>query len=152
MGGDDWNAIASAMSKNGWTNHLVTGIGREDFISLDEEEALKPRAVDGSLPRKFGRLAADSKMIDAGNATLEETMPVWQQLVADFPFLRRTVTGQARDLGPYERPGASESSIRYLLEGDGSSQAAHKAIVGGRLVIDKLGQRYNAIGQQVRMF
>ena len=152
VGHDDYNALAAEMSKNGWTNHLTTGISYDDYLSLDEDDALLPRDIYGGLPRKFGRLAADSKMIDAGNATLEESMPVWQQLVADFPFLRRTVTGQARDLGPYERPGASESSIRYLLEGDSSSQAAHKAIVGGRLVIDKLGQRYNAIGQQVRMF
>jgi hypothetical protein len=104
IGYDDYNAIAVPMSKNGWTNHLVTGISRADYLSLDEDDALKPRDIYGGLPRRFGRLAADSKMVDAGNASFEEAMPVWQQLVEDFPFLQRAVTGTCRDLGPYERP------------------------------------------------
>lgn len=111
VGYNDYNAIAAPMSKDGWTNHLVTGIGRDDFLSLDEEDALKPRAIDGSLPRRFGRLAADSKMVDAGSSSYEEGSAVWQQLVSDFPFLQRTVSGTARDLGPYERPASTPTAI-----------------------------------------
>ncbi|MBR4897558.1 MAG: hypothetical protein IKZ48_02050 [Prevotella sp.] len=95
------------MSKNGWTSHLVTGIGRDDFLSLDEEEALKPRDIYGGLPRRFGRLAADSKMVDAGSAQYD----IPETLLADFPFLRRTITGTARDLGPYERPAATDPGV-----------------------------------------
>ncbi|MBE6332046.1 MAG: DUF4990 domain-containing protein [Bacteroidales bacterium] len=149
VGGDDWNAIASAMSKNGWTNHLVTGIGREDFISLDEEEALKPRAVDGSLPRKFGRLAADSKLIDAGDASYESACDVYRQLVADFPFLARTVTGQSRDIGPYERPASDDvSEIRVVKSSD--KKKAAKAIRNGQFVIERDGLTMNAIGQKMK--
>jgi hypothetical protein len=45
---------------------LTIGFSRDDFRSLDEEEAIKPRSIDGALPRKFGRLTADSPLIDAG--------------------------------------------------------------------------------------
>ena len=117
VGYDDYNAIATPMSENGWTNHLVTGVSRADYLSLDEEDALKPRDIYGGLPRKFGRLASDSEMIDAGNASFEDDMPVWQQLVGDFPFLARTVTGTARDLGPYERPGNTKPDM-HTVTGD----------------------------------
>ena len=146
VGSDDYNALSAAMSKNGWTNHLVTGISAADFLSLDEEDALKPRAVDGSLPRRFGRLAADSKMVDAGNAAFEESLPVWQQLVSDFPFLARTVTGAARDLGPYERPADVTSAVPgTLAEPSGSVK---KYVERSRFVIERDGVHYNALGQR----
>lgn len=110
VGSDDYNALATPMSKNGWTNHLVTGIGRDDFLSLDEEEALKPRDIYGGLPRKFGRLAADSKMVDAGSAQYD----IPEALIADFPFLKRTITGSARDLGPYERPASTVTGVKGI--------------------------------------
>ncbi len=99
VGTDDYNAIVSPMSKEGWTNHLVTGFSKDDYVSLDEEDALAPRSIDGSLPRRFGRLFSDSKLVDAGNA--DYGMP--EDLLEEFPFLRQVVTGPARDLGPYER-------------------------------------------------
>ena len=146
VGSDDYNALSAAMSKNGWTNHLVTGISAADFLSLDEEDALKPRAVDGSLPRRFGRLAADSKMVDAGNAAFEESLPVWQQLVSDFPFLARTVSGAARDLGPYERPADVTSAVPgTLAEPSGSVK---KYVERSRFVIERDGVHYNALGQR----
>ena len=103
VGYDDYNALAAPMSKNGWTNHLVTGVSHDDYLSLDEDDALMPRDIYGAMPRKFGRLAADSKLVDAGNDALDDALPVWQQLVQDYPFLQRKVSGSARDLGPYER-------------------------------------------------
>ena len=145
VGTDDYNALATQMAKLGWTNHLVTGIGFDDYQSLDEDDAVKPRDIYGGMPRKFGRLAADSKLIDAGNAGYEEAMPVWQQLVADFPFLQRTVTGSARDLGPYERPGDA-SSIAAIKEQP--MAAPRKYAHRGRLVIERGGMRYNALGQR----
>ena len=146
VGSDDYNALSAAMSKNGWTNHLLTGISAADFLSLDEDDALKPRAVDGSLPRRFGRLAADSKMVDAGNAAFEESLPVWQQLVSDFPFLARTVSGTARDLGPYERPGETVSSVAPVLTAPSGS--VKKYVERSRFVIEKDGVHYNALGQR----
>ncbi len=143
VGSDDYNAIASPMSKNGWTQHLTTGIGMDDFVSLDEDEALKPRAIDGSLPRKFGRLAADSKMVDAGNASYD--LP--ESLLADFPFLRRTVWGNARDLGPYERQtNGTTTGIQAQKE---KNPACRKHFSSGRILIERDGIRYNTMGQQL---
>ena len=121
VGYDDYNAIAEPMSKEGWTNHLVTGVGYGDYLTLDEREALKPRDIYGGLPRRFGRLAPGSKMIDAGNAAMEESMPVWQQLTNDFPFLRRTVNGSSRDLGPYERTNVETVTMRGDTNLDGKT-------------------------------
>ncbi|MBR0036180.1 MAG: hypothetical protein IJP70_00900 [Bacteroidales bacterium] len=98
VGRDDYNAITSPMSKNGWSNHLVTGVSKDDYVSLDEEDALKPRSIDGSLPRRFGRLMSDSKLVDAGS--VQYGMPA--DLLADFPFLVQQDYGRSRDLGPYE--------------------------------------------------
>ena len=148
VGADDYNALSAAMSKNGWTNHLVTGISISDFLSLEEEDALKPRAVDGSLPRKFGRLTSDSKMVDAGNASFDEGMPVWQQLVKDFPFLQRVITGTARDLGPYERPGNSVTCIDQLTI-EKTCGSIRKYMKKGRLFIEKDGILYNTLGYRV---
>jgi hypothetical protein len=90
------------MSKNGWTHNLVAGFSKDDYVSLDEDDALKPRSIDGSLPRRFGRLFSDSRLVDAGNAAYG----IPDDLLEDFPFLRQEVTGAARDLGPYERKAA----------------------------------------------
>jgi len=142
VGADDYNAINAPMSKNGWTNHLVTGVSRDDFLSLDEDDALLPRSIDGSLPRRFGRLASDSKMIDAGSAAYD--LP--EALLADFPFLRRTVTGTARDLGPYERP-ASTTAIRDIAVSSANAEAvAIKRLHNGRVVIEKDGEHYSLQG------
>ncbi|MBQ8065194.1 MAG: hypothetical protein IJ200_06015 [Prevotella sp.] len=148
VGYDDYNALAAPMSKNGWSNHLVTDVSISDYLSLDEEDALKPRDIYGGLPRKFGRLVADSKMIDAGNADLDNVNQVWATLVQDFPFLARTVTGSARDLGPYERP-ASGTTTGINTTKDVKTVKTAKFIENGRLVIVKDGIRYNAIGQKL---
>lgn len=148
VGTDDYNAISSPMSKNGWSNHLVTGVGEDDFLSLDEDEALKPRAIDGSLPRRFGRLAADSKMIDKG--TSDHDIP--ESLLQDFPFLRRTITGTTRDLGPYERPELTPGETTAIEEvpcGSSANEARNtpqKTLRKGRIVIVKDGKTYNVQG------
>ena len=148
VGTDDYNAITQPMSKNGWTNHLVTGISRDDYISLDEEDALMPRDIYGGLPRKFGRLAADSPMVDAGSAAFEEGNDVWQQLVQDFPFLQRTITGTARDLGPYERPGESTTAIQTITTD--TDTTPRKYIRNGRIIIEKGGQLFDLSGRKLQ--
>lgn len=145
VGSDDYNAIAVPMSKNGWSNHLVTGISREDFISLDEEEALKPRDIYGGLPRRFGRLAADSKMIDAGNAMYD----IPADLIDEFPFLQRTITGSARDIGPYERPASNPTSIT-VVNGMAADRLPHKVMLNGKVVITKDGKYYDLSGRVIK--
>ncbi len=142
VGTDDYNAINSPMSKNGWTNHLITGVTKDDFVSLDEEDALLPRSIDGSLPRRFGRLASDSKMVDAGSA--DYGLPA--DLLADFPFLKQDITGTARDLGPYERP-ASVTTVRSVKQ---QPATIRKFMKHGQLIIDRNGTIYNALGQRQR--
>ena len=145
VGADDYNALSSPMSKNGWTHHLVTGIGMDDFVSLDEDDALKPRAIDGSLPRRFGRLTADSKLVDAGNAAYD--LP--EDLLADFPFLKRTVTGSSRDLGPYERPQADVSVVNDVKHAVSASRRVKRVEHGRMIIEDGNGLRYNAMGQRL---
>ena len=150
VGTDDYNAISSPMSKNGWSNHLVTGIGEDDFISLDEDEALKPRAIDGSLPRRFGRLAADSKMIDKG--TSDHDIP--ESLLQDFPFLRRTITGTTRDLGPYERGGEAMNAIEELEAFENENQKIGNGMIfnlNGQQVLKPTKGIYIVNGKKVRM-
>jgi hypothetical protein len=152
VGTDDYNALTAAMSKNGWTHHLTTGASADHFVSLDEDDALLPRDINGGLPRRFGRLNADPEnpLVDAGNAMLDDVDNVWTALVTDFPFLKRTVTGTARDLGPYERPEKSSSAIDGLSAPDVKSLTRKVIDKGGRLVIWKNGSRYNALGQKIR--
>ncbi len=145
VGYDDYNAITTPMSKNGWSNHLVTGIGRDDFISLDEDEALRPRDIYGGLPRKFGRLAADSKMIDGGNADYD----IPADLIAEFPFLQRTITGSARDIGPYERPETNATMLNSLPDGASSVLKPRKYMSNGRVVIEHNGKRYSLNGSLI---
>ena len=149
VGTDDYNALAAPMSKNGWTSHLVTGASPDDYVTLDEDDALLPRDIRGGLPRRFGRLTADPEnpLIDAGNDALDDVNGVWQQLVQDFPFLARTVTGAARDLGPYERPVQSVTAIRNIEDSKHKAPGS-KFIENGRFVIVKDGIRYNAMGQR----
>jgi hypothetical protein len=111
----------------------VTGIGMDDFVSLDEDDALKPRSIDGSLPRRFGRLASDSKMVDAGNADYD----IPADLIADFPFLKRTITGKGRDLGPYERGDEAVDAIEEIE----TYEACNKTMGDGKI--------YNLNGQRV---
>ena len=147
VGYDDYNAIAVAMSKNGWTNHLVTNVSQDDYLSLDEDEAMKPRDIYGGLPRKFGRLTYDSQMIDAGNATFEESIEVWQQLVSDFPFLQRAVQGKARDLGPYES-SYSTTGIAITTVNSFPAVPCKKVMRNARILIEKDGHYYNTKGQR----
>ena len=155
VGTDDYNALAAPMSKNGWTNHLVTGASVDDYVTLDEDDALMPRDIKGGMPRRFGRLTADPEnpLINAGNAGLDDVNGVWAKLVADFPFLQRTVTGTARDLGPYERPGDATAITvvrgSTVVSGSAADKAPRKYTKNGRLVIIKNGQCYNAMGQKL---
>ena len=155
VGTDDYNALAAPMSKNGWTNHLVTGASVDDYVTLDEDDALMPRDIKGGMPRRFGRLTADPEnpLINAGNASLDDVNGVWAKLVADFPFLQRTVTGTARDLGPYERPGDATAITvvrgSTVVSGSAADKAPRKYTKNGRLIIEKNGQRYNAMGQKL---
>jgi hypothetical protein len=151
VGTDDYNALAAPMSKNGWTNHLVTGASVDDYVTLDEDDALMPRDIKGGMPRRFGRLTADPEnpLINAGNASLDDVNGVWSKLIADFPFLKRTVTGTARDLGPYERPVSTTAITKVSSLAAGASAAPRKVLQNGRLVIMKDGVRLNALGQKL---
>lgn len=118
VGQDDYNAIINSPSKNGWTSHLVHNFSKDDFQSLDEADAIAPRSIDGSFPRKFGRLKSSSALIDAGieerNITVTLINEVYNTLIADFPFLEQKVTGNARDLGPYEFVDYASTDIQSV--------------------------------------
>lgn len=150
VGYDDYNALTATLD-NGWTNHLVTGISADDYITLDADDAELSRDIYGGMPRRFARLTADPEnlLVDAGNADLDNVNGVWEQLVQDFPFLQRTITGAARDLGPYERPDKNPvvTGISSFTTG---SAANRKYLDGNRLVIVRDGQNYNVMGLRQR--
>jgi hypothetical protein len=163
VGKDDYNGVAEQGSKQCWTNHLVTGIGADNFVSLDEDDALMPRDIHGGLPRRFGRLAPPSSyvdkwgvtieepnpLVDAGNASLDNVNNVWEGLVAEFPFLARTITGAARDLGPYELVVATPTAIKTVENFQQQKKDTKKFFMDGQLIIVKNGERYNALGQKL---
>ncbi|MBQ7509299.1 MAG: hypothetical protein IJT53_00060 [Prevotella sp.] len=150
VGYDNYNALTAPMSKNGWTNHLVTGVSKDDYITLEEDDALLPRDIYGGMPRRFGRLTADpeNKLVDAGNENLDDVNGVWQQLIRDFPFLARTVTGTTRDLGPYERP---DNTAAISVVSGSTADKTFKVVRNGRLVIMKDGKQYNVQGQTLSL-
>lgn len=139
VGQDDYNAIVNPPSKNGWTSHLVTGFSKDDFQSLDEADALAPRSLDGSFPRKFGRLKKDCALIDAGiaeeNITSMLIRNVYNSLLTDFPFLGQKITGESRDLGPYEFVDYTASDIEAINADTARRPDSHSA--------------YNILGQKV---
>ena len=150
VGSDDYNGVAEQGAKQCWTNHLVTGIGADSFVSLEEDEALMPRDIRGGLPRKFGRLVNDPEnpLIDAGNASLDNVNNVWEGLVAEFPFLERKITGSARDLGPYEIRNNTATAIKAVNAAQ-KEVKTRKYFLDGQLIIVKDGVRYNALGQKL---
>ena len=149
LGSNDYNALGSITPSQGWTNHLVKGASADDYITLEEDDALLPRDIYGGLPRRFGRLTADPEnpLVDAGNAELDNVDGIWEGLVAEFPFLARTVTGTARDLGPYERP--ADATAIESIKTTTKDVKTYKYFMDGRLVIVKDGQRYNGLGQKL---
>lgn len=128
VGTDDYNAIINVPSKNGWTSHLITNFSKDDFQSLDEADALAPRSLDGSFPRKFGRLDSGSTLIDAGikesDISVMTVTATYNALLADFPFLKQDVTGAARDLGPYEFKDYTGSGINIVETTDKASDSS----------------------------
>lgn len=154
VGTDDYNAIINAPSKNGWTSHLVRNFSRDDFQSLDESDALAPRSLDGSFPRKFGRLKSGCALIDAGidmqDISAASINSAYTALLADFPFLAQKVTGAARDLGPYEFVDYTATAISIPAATDGTpanggaiyNMAGQRVTQGYKGIVIKNGRKY----------
>lgn len=149
VGTDDYNALGVTMSKNAWTNHLITSFSRSDYVSLAEADAIAPRRGDGSLPGRFGRLMPDSKLVDAGGEVPESVIPNWNQLITDFPFLASPALGKAHDLGPYELKQETHAAIDEI-DSQKSKAESRKIIENGRLLILHGGKAYTITGVEIR--
>lgn len=116
VGTDDYNALGTSLSKDAWTNHLVTSFSRSDYVSLAEADAIAPRRGDGSMPSRFARLLPGSNLVDAGFTPTVAVTPNLAQLESDFPFLASPIYGTARDLGPYElfQEGGELSGVQQI--------------------------------------
>ena len=116
VGTDDYNALGTSLSKDAWTNHLVTSFSRSDYVSLAEADAIAPRRGDGSMPSRFARLLPGSGLVDAGFIPPVSVTPNLAQLESDFPFLASPIYGTARDLGPYElfQEGGELSGVQQI--------------------------------------
>ena len=158
VGTDDYNAVVTPPSKLGWTNHLVTGFSRDEYVSLSEDDAIAPRRGDGSMPSRFARLMPGSKLVDAGGVVPESVIPNWAQLIADFPFLASPASGKARDLGPYElkleQPADIDMTVSpqngETLDGKGSHLQAIKILRNGQILILHGGKAYTVTGLEIR--
>ena len=105
---DSHNALLTD-TKNAWKNNALTnGFSESDYVSLSEEDAKAPRAVDGSLPTRFARLKSTSKLIDCG-------LDLRSELQDEFPFTWQDIVGTARDLGPYEYQSPQPAGMQMLL-------------------------------------
>ncbi|MBR5061833.1 MAG: hypothetical protein IKX24_06790 [Prevotella sp.] len=105
----DGNNALLVDTKNAWKNNALTnGFSESDYVSLSEEDAKAPRAVDGSLPTRFARLKHTSKLIDCG-------LDLRSEMQDEFPFTWQDITGDARDLGPYEYQPQQPSGMQMLL-------------------------------------
>lgn len=89
-------------------NNVVKNFSRSDYESLNESDALAPRATDGSLPTRFGRLKSGSKLVDAG---INKPLPYTDE----FTFLLQPIYGQNRDIGPYELKEGYMQTDRQML-------------------------------------
>ncbi len=147
VGTDDYNAVVTPPTKLGWTNHLVTGFSRDEYISLSEDDAIAPRRGDGSMPGRFGRLMPGSRLVDAGGVVPASVIPNWNQLITDFPFLASPASGNAPDLGPYELK--QETDAIDEITGNPSS-VTHKIIRNGQILILRGDKVYTITGLETR--
>lgn len=103
------NALPANKTSKAWkTNAITTGYTKDDYISLTEEDAIAPRAADGSLPTRFARLKSTSVLIDKG-------LDLKSDLQDEFPELWQPIYGSARDLGPYEYAPLQPTGTQLLL-------------------------------------
>ncbi len=100
---------ATMIKDAGWSKNTITsGFSKSDYVSLTEEDAKAPRAVDGSLPTRFARLKSTSVLIDKG---LDLRTPLYEE----FPQLWQPIYGSARDLGPYEYAPVQPTGTQLIL-------------------------------------
>jgi hypothetical protein len=108
------NAMLSSSNK-AW-NNVIRGFGASDYVSLSEDDAKAPRAIDGSMPTRFARLKSTSILIDKGKNMSPPTS-------YDYPFSDQPIYGIARDLGPYElREGQILSVSQIVINPNAGSQ------------------------------
>ena len=109
---DSNNAVnlSIADAKNAWKNNAVTtGFSKDDYVSLSEEDAMAPRAADGSLPTRFARLKSSSVLIGKGKDMTEE-------LKASFPDLWQNYVDRCgKDLGPYDYKSSATTGAQLIL-------------------------------------
>ena len=149
VGTDDYNAVVTPPSKQGWTNHLVTGFSRDEYVSLSEDDAMAPRRGDGSMPSRFARLMPGSKLVDAGGVVPASVIPNWNQLITDFPFLASPASGNAPDLGPYELKQETDAAID-VIDSQKSKVESRKIVKNGQILILHGDKTYTITGLEIR--
>ncbi len=108
----DSNNAMTADPKNAWKNCIVTsGFSKNDYVSLTEEDAMAPRAADGSLPTRFARLKGTSTLIGKAKDMTEK-------LKESFPDLWQNYVGRCgNDLGPYDYQSSVPTGTQLILTG-----------------------------------
>jgi hypothetical protein len=109
VGGTESNN-ATLVSGKGWTNSVVSsGFSESDYVSLAEEDAIAPRAADGSLPTRFARLKSSSVLVGKGK-------DITADLQASFPDIyEQFVNRCGHDIGPYDYKSSATTGAQLVL-------------------------------------
>ena len=109
VGGTESNN-ATLVNGKGWTNSVVSsGFSESDYVSLAEEDAIAPRAADGSLPTRFARLKSSSVLVGKGK-------DITADLQASFPDIyEQFVNRCGHDIGPYDYKSSATTGAQLVL-------------------------------------
>ncbi len=117
------NLTGGTDDSNSWSLNVT--VSADDFLSMDEAQALAPRNADGSLPdNDFMRLAPGSDLIDAGE-------DVGLPFAGDAPDLGAFETGLAGGTGGTSGSGGSAGAASGGASGAESGGAAGAASGSG---------------------
>ena len=130
---DHTNPMGEKASSNGTSYSKTIGNYASEYEDLSYETAIGDRQENGELPLKFGRLKADSKLIDTATPITDfktvdahktayeyaDNAPQNWSVTLNIPFV-----GKAPDYGPYEYGGNDNAYTLQMPVNDGTVEDA----------------------------
>ena len=130
---DHTNPMGEKASSNGTSYSKTIGNYASEYEDLSYETAIGDRQENGELPLKFGRLKADSKLIDTATPIADfktvdahktayeyaDNAPQNWSVTLNIPYV-----GKAPDYGPYEFGGNDNAYTLQMPVNDGTVEDA----------------------------
>lgn len=130
---DHTNPMGEKASSNGTSYSKTIGNYASEYEDLSYETAIGDRQENGELPLKFGRLKADSKLIDTATPITDfktidahktayeyaDNAPQNWSVTLNIPYV-----GKAPDYGPYEFGGNDNAYTLQMPVNDGTVEDA----------------------------